>query len=184
VRSVAALCPAVAFVNRGLHPLVRLMRPEMGILPHKVRRAIIEHQLWSMFHDPDALDPSLADVVVDEFQRTFSSAGGRIALYASARKIYLDRPFGRGGFYSRLAELERPALFVWGKHDNVISAGFSEHVARALPGAEQIVLENCGHVPQVERAEETAALIGDLFDRAEALNAGAGEAAAPHLRVA
>ena len=50
----------------------------------------------------------MADVVVDEFQRIYASAGARLAFLASARNIYLDRPFGRGGFYPRLAELEAP----------------------------------------------------------------------------
>ncbi len=169
VRSVAALCPAVAFVKRDFHPLVRLLRPEFGLLPHKLRRGIVERQLWSMFCDPDALDPSVADVVVDEFQRHYASAGARVAFYASARNIYLDRPFGDGGFYPRLTELQPPALFVWGTHDKLIPAGFRRHVAEALPGAEQVVLDGCGHVPQVERPEQTVGMLRRLFAQTEAL---------------
>jgi pimeloyl-ACP methyl ester carboxylesterase len=169
VRSIAALCPAVAFVKRDFHPLVRLLRPELGLLPHKLRRGIVERQLWSMFCDPDALDPSVADVVVDEFQRHYSSAGARVAFYASARNIYLDRPFGDGGFYPRLAELAPPALFVWGTHDKLIPAGFRRHVAEVLPGAEQVVLDGCGHVPQVERPEQTVGMLRRLFTQTEAL---------------
>ena len=169
VRSIAALCPAVAFVKRDFHPLVRLLRPEFGLLPHKLRRGIVERQLWSMFCDPDALDPSVADVVVDEFQRHYSSAGARVAFYASARNIYLDRPFGDGGFYPRLTELVPPALFVWGTHDKLIPAGFRRHVAEALPGAEQVVLDGCGHVPQVERPEQTVGMLRRLFTQTEAL---------------
>jgi pimeloyl-ACP methyl ester carboxylesterase len=177
VRSIAALCPAVAFVKRDFHPLVRLMRPELGLLPHRLRRGLVERQLWSMFCDPDALDPSVADIVVDEFQRIFASAGGRVAFYASARNIYLDKPFGRTGFYPRLSELAPPALFVWGTHDRLIPPGFRRHVAEALPRAEQIVLQDCGHVPQVERAEQTAGMLRRLFDRAEV--AGPRRFAAP-----
>jgi pimeloyl-ACP methyl ester carboxylesterase len=169
VRSIAALCPAVAFVKRDFHPLVRLLRPEFGLLPHKLRRGIVERQLWSMFCDPDALDPSVADVVVDEFQRHYASAGARVAFYASARNIYLDRPFGDGGFYPRLAELQPPALFVWGTHDKLIPAGFRRHVAEALPGAEQVVLDGCGHVPQIERPEQTVGMLRRLFMQTEAL---------------
>jgi pimeloyl-ACP methyl ester carboxylesterase len=169
VRSIAALCPAVAFVKRDFHPLVRLLRPELGLLPHKLRRGIVERQLWSMFCDPDALDPSVADVVVDEFQRHYASAGARVAFYASARNIYLDRPFGAGGFYPRLAELQPPALFVWGTHDKLIPAGFRHRVAEALPGAEQVVLDGCGHVPQVERAEQVAGMLRRLFTQTEVL---------------
>jgi pimeloyl-ACP methyl ester carboxylesterase len=172
VRSIAALCPAVAFVKRDFHPLVRLLRPELGLLPHKLRRGIVERQLWSMFCDPDALDPSVADVVVDEFQRHYSSAGARVAFYASARNIYLDRPFGNGGFYPRLTDLVPPALFVWGTHDKLIPAGFRRHVAEVLPGAEQVVLDGCGHVPQVERPEQTAGMLRRLFAQTEALGTG------------
>jgi pimeloyl-ACP methyl ester carboxylesterase len=169
VRSIAALCPAVAFVKRDFHPLVRLLRPEFGLVPHKLHRGIVERQLWSMFCDPDALDPSVADVVVDEFQRHYSSAGARVAFYASARNIYLDRPFGDKGFYPRLTELVPPALFVWGTHDKLIPAGFRRHVAEALPGAEQVVLDGCGHVPQVERPEQTVGMLRRLFTQTEAL---------------
>jgi pimeloyl-ACP methyl ester carboxylesterase len=169
VRSIAALCPAVAFVKRDFHPLVRLLRPELGLLPHKLRRGMVERQLWSMFCDPDALDPSVADVVVDEFQRHYASAGARVAFYASARNIYLDKPFGDGGFYPRLAGLQPPALFVWGTHDKLIPAGFRHRVAEALPGAEQVVLDGCGHVPQVERPEQTVGMLRRLFTQTEAL---------------
>jgi len=169
VRSIAALCPAVAFVKRDFHPLVRLLRPELGLLPHKLRRGMVERQLWSMFCDPDALDPSVADIVVDEFQRHYGSAGARVAFYASARNIYLDEPFGDGGFYPRLAGLKPPALFVWGTHDKLIPAGLRHHVAEALPRAEQIVLDGCGHVPQVERPEQTAGMLRRLFAQSEAL---------------
>jgi pimeloyl-ACP methyl ester carboxylesterase len=184
VRSVAALCPAVAFVKRDFHPLVKLLRPELGLLPHKLRRGMVERRLWSLFCDPDALDPSVADVVVDEFQRIYGSAGARVAFYASARNIYLDRPFGRGGFYPRLSALEPPALFVWGTHDKLIPPGFRRHVAEALPGAEQIVLDGCGHVPQVERPEQTAGMLRRLFDRAEALGGGGRRFARDERRAA
>ena len=49
-----------------------------------------------MFADPDTLDPSVADVVVDEFQRIYGSAGARLAFLSAARNIYLDEPLRRG----------------------------------------------------------------------------------------
>ena len=86
-------------------------------------RGRVERQFWALFADRDLVDPSVADVVVDEFQRIYRSAGARLAFLAAARNIYLDAPFGRGGFYPRLAELEPPALFVWGSHDRLIPPG-------------------------------------------------------------
>jgi pimeloyl-ACP methyl ester carboxylesterase len=133
------------------------------------RDKVTEH-FWGLFADPDEIDPSMADLVVDEFQRIYSSPGARIAFLSAARNIYLEAPYGRNGFYGRLSTLEPPALFVWGSHDRVIPPAFGRHVKRWLPSAEQIVLEGCGHVPQVERAEETAQLLEDLFRRADALD--------------
>jgi pimeloyl-ACP methyl ester carboxylesterase len=170
VRALGLLCPAVAFIRRDLHPLlVRLARPEFGLLPHRFRRSAVAAQFWGMFADRDLVDPSVAEVAVDEFQRIYGSAGARYAFLAAARGIYLDRAFGRGGFYPRLAELIAPALFVWGSHDRLVPAAFKPHVANWLPAAEQIVLEGCGHVPQIERPEQTNALMQRFFARADAL---------------
>jgi pimeloyl-ACP methyl ester carboxylesterase len=169
VASLVLLCPAVAFVKRTYHPLVRLMRPELGLMPHRFTHKQVEEHFWSLFADRDAIDPSMADVVVEEFQRIYASAGGRIAFLAAARNIYLDAPYGRNGFYGRLSKLKAPALFVWGSHDKIIPPAFGRHVSRWLPSAEQIVLDGCGHVPQVERAAQTSGLLQRFFARVDAL---------------
>jgi pimeloyl-ACP methyl ester carboxylesterase len=169
VGALGLLCPAVAFVRRDYHPIVRLLRPELGVLPHRFTRGMVANQFWSMFADRDQVDPSVADVVVEEFQRIYGSAGARFAFLSAARNVYLESPFGRDGFYPRLAELEPPALFVWGSHDRLIPAAFARQVAEWLPGAEQIVLEDCGHVPQVERSAQTNGLLQRFFARADAL---------------
>jgi pimeloyl-ACP methyl ester carboxylesterase len=168
IRSLGLLCPAVAWLRRGLHPIVRLLRPELGLLPHGLRRSIVASHFWSMFHDRDRIDPAVADLGVDEFQRIYHTAGARYALLASARNIYLEAPLGPGGFYRRLAELIPPALFVWGSHDRLVPAAFSRHVRQWLPSAEQVTIDGCGHVPQVERPEETNALLLNFFHRVEA----------------
>jgi hypothetical protein len=42
-------------------------------------------------------------------------------------------------------------------------------VAKSLPSAEQVTLEHCGHIPQVERPQETNHLLLDFFTRVEAV---------------
>jgi pimeloyl-ACP methyl ester carboxylesterase len=173
VAGLALLCPAVAFVKREFHPIVRLLRPELGILPHKIARRMVESQFWDLFCDPDRVDPSVADVVVDEFQRIYGSAGARFAFLSSARNIYLDKPFGRGGFYPRLSQLGCPTLFVWCSHDVLIPQAFQRHVEKWLPRAEQVVIDGCGHVPQVERPEDVNPMLEDFLDRVDHLGDGA-----------
>lgn len=167
VRSLGLLCPAVAWIRRGFHPIVRLLRPEFGFLPHSIRRSLVAGQFWSIFYNRDVMDPAVGELMVDEFQRIYHSAGARYAFLASARNIYLEAPYGHHGFYPRLTDLRPPALFVWGSHDAVIPAAFSRHVRKWLPGAEQVTLQDCGHVPQVERPDQVNELLARFFAQAE-----------------
>ena len=155
-----------------LAPLVRLLRPELAVIPHSLRERIVRDQFWGLFARPERLDPAAADVAVDEFCRLYRSRAARVAFFAAARNIYLDEPHGERGFYARLAELEPPALFIWGDSDRIIPAGFARHVAAALPSAEQVMLADCGHVPQVELAERTNRLIRERIASASAARGG------------
>ena len=162
VQSATLLCPSVAFrKRRTLVPLVRVVRPEIAAIPHPIRAAQVRAQFWSLFARPDRLDPAAADVAADEFCRTYRSRTARIAFFAALRNIYLDAPHGKRGFWTRLGELRPPSLFVWGESDRLVPAAFSRHVAEALPRSNQVVLPDCGHVPQVELADQTNALIRD-----------------------
>jgi pimeloyl-ACP methyl ester carboxylesterase len=174
----------VAWVKRGLHPIVRLLRPELGFLPHGFRRSTVASQFWSIFYDRDALDPAVGELMVDEFRRIYHSPGARYAFLSSARNIYLEAPFGRGGFYPRLAQLEPPALFVWGTHDRLVPAAFERHVRQWLPSAEQVTLESCGHVPQVECPERANPLLMDFFERAASKPSATVRALRPDARAA
>jgi pimeloyl-ACP methyl ester carboxylesterase len=165
IESLALLCPAVAWIRRGLHPVVRLLRPEFGLLPHAFGRSLVASQFWSMFYDRDVLDPAVGELMVDEFRRIYQTAGARYALLASARNIYLESPFGRNGFYPRLATLQTPALFIWGANDALVPPAFARHVADWLPSAEQVTIDHCGHLPQVERPSQTNELLMSFFAR-------------------
>jgi len=158
--TASLLAPALAFrKRRELVPLVRLVRPELAAIPHPMREARVRAFFWGLFAQPERLDPAAADVAADEFCRTYRSRAARIAFFAALRNIYLDAPHGKRGLWTRLAGLRPPALFVWGDSDRLVPAGFSRHVADALPSARQVILPDCGHVPQVELAERTNSLI-------------------------
>lgn len=172
VSSLSLLAPALAFRRRrGFVPLVRMMRPELAAIPHPLSPDQVRSRFWSMFARPERLDPSVADIACDEFCRTYRSRAARIAFFAALRNIYLDAPYGERGFWTRLAELAPPALFVWGDSDRLVPAAFSRHVAEALPRAAQVTLPECGHVPQVELPERTNELLADHIERATAASA-------------
>jgi pimeloyl-ACP methyl ester carboxylesterase len=169
VQSLSLLCPSMAWRRRRhFVPIVQLLRPELAAIPHTFGDALVRRQFWSMFSRPERIHPSAADVAVEEFLRTYRSVNARIAFHSAARNIYLEEPTGPHGFYTRLSELEPPAMFVWGDEDPLVPSAFSRYVREALPDARQVVLEQCGHVPQVEHPVDANALVHDFIGRARA----------------
>jgi pimeloyl-ACP methyl ester carboxylesterase len=179
VRSLSLLAPSMAFRRgRELTPLVRVLRPELAVLPPVFRPHHIREHFWRMFARPERVDPAVADIAADEFLRTHRSRAARIAFYAAARQIYLESPDGLRGFWTRLRNLRPPALFIWGSEDRLVPARFARHVEAVLPNAPQVVLPECGHVPQVELPEQTHELVREFIASAD------GSAAAPTARLA
>lgn len=155
VRRLALLAPSLAWRrNRPLAPLLRLVRPELGLVqlaPRPVVEGIV-HRLI-----PGAADGWTA-AGVDEFLRAYLTPAGRAAFYAAARHIYLEEPHGDEGFWTRLRTLGPESLFVWGRRDRLVPLAFARHVTEALPDAWHVELD-CGHVPQVELPRRTHAAV-------------------------
>jgi pimeloyl-ACP methyl ester carboxylesterase len=63
-------------------------------------------------------------------------------------------PRGPNGLWTRLPDLRAPALFVWGKRDNLVPMAFEDHVREALPHSRHLELDG-GHVPQLESPKHT-----------------------------
>jgi pimeloyl-ACP methyl ester carboxylesterase len=132
-------------------------------MPHVLSTDRVRDRFWQMIARPERVDPVLGDVAADEFLRNYRSRAARVAFYAAARNIYLEKPDGADGFWTRLPELKPPSLFIWGSDDPLVPARFSRPVATAVPHAAQIVLAECGHVPQIELPERTHQMLGDFI---------------------
>lgn len=60
----------------------------------------------------------------------------------------------------RLSAIKQPTLIIWGREDGLTPlAREGEKFRKEMPGAQFIVFDNCGHVPQVEKAAEFNAAI-------------------------
>jgi pimeloyl-ACP methyl ester carboxylesterase len=164
VGRMVLLCPSPAFLRgRQYVPIVKLLRPELAVVPMLLTHRAVVEGVRSMFSRPDRLPPQWYEAFADEFLRVFASPRGRIALFSAARQVYLEEPTGRQGFWNRLPALKRPALFVWGEKDWLVPARFEHHISEALPNCESVVLKDCGHVPQCELPNKTNRLIRDFL---------------------
>jgi pimeloyl-ACP methyl ester carboxylesterase len=159
VERIGLLAPSLAWLrDRPWAPFLKLVAPQLGLIqpaPRPVVEAIVRRVI------PGA-DNEWTAAGIDEFLRSYLTPRGRAAFYAAARNIYLEEPYGAQGLWTRLPRLKPRSLFVWGKRDNLVPIQFEQHVRKALPQAQHLELD-CGHVPQLERPQQTHAALTEFF---------------------
>lgn len=68
--------------------------------------------------------------------------------------------FTKSGGYNflrdRIADITLPTLVLWGRQDRILGTKDAHRFAEILPNAALVWVENCGHVPHLEKAEEVA----------------------------
>ncbi|MEQ8509758.1 MAG: alpha/beta hydrolase [Rhodospirillaceae bacterium] len=52
-----------------------------------------------------------------------------------------------------------PTQVIWGEQDPVFPPPYGEALAARIPGAQLVMLQDCGHLPQIEKPAELSALI-------------------------
>ena len=140
---LVAMTPSMAWLGKpGWAPMLKLVRPELGIL-QPTPKGFVEGIVRRVV--PGSENHYVAPAL-DEFMRSYLSPRGRVAFYASARNIALEDP---EPFWGRLHDLAPESLFIWGRRDTLVPIGFANHVRRTLPSATHVELD-CGHVPQLE----------------------------------
>lgn len=71
--------------------------------------------------------------------------------------------FGARSLWSVLCEVAAPTLVVWGTHDRVISARKAVRTVRLLPQGRLLMLQNTGHVAQMEQPEAVARAVLSMW---------------------
>jgi pimeloyl-ACP methyl ester carboxylesterase len=62
-----------------------------------------------------------------------------------------------------LPGVRTPTLLVWGREDMITPVNCGEIYRHAIPGAQLAVIENCGHLPEMEQPAEFASLVHDFL---------------------
>ncbi len=55
-----------------------------------------------------------------------------------------------------LHQLDVPTLVIWGDKDRILHVSTTEVLQRLMPNVETVIMKDCGHMPMLERPEETA----------------------------
>ncbi len=64
---------------------------------------------------------------------------------------------------NRLHTINRPTLIIWGRDDKLIPVSFGERFHREIADSQLRIIDNCGHMPQVECPEEFASAVLQFF---------------------
>jgi pimeloyl-ACP methyl ester carboxylesterase len=65
---------------------------------------------------------------------------------------------------SRLRRLRRlPTLVVWGQQDAIVPVSAAAAYHAAIPGSQLVVLDQCGHRPEMEQTDEFVRVVGNFL---------------------
>ena len=72
-----------------------------------------------------------------------------------------------GGFQvsSKVPLVGKKTLVIWGADDVIISPESASKFQQTLPDCELVIIDNCGHAPHIERAEDTAFAIKNFLEK-------------------
>jgi pimeloyl-ACP methyl ester carboxylesterase len=74
---------------------------------------------------------------------------------------------GQDALDNRLHAINRPTLILWGRDDKLIPLSFGERFHQEIAGSKLRIIDNCGHMPQVECANEFSTAVLQFLSRAK-----------------
>ena len=180
VRSLSLLCPSMAWrQRRHFVPIVKLLRPELAAIPHTFgdaarAPAVLEHVLAAR------ADPSLGGRRRRRGVPAHLPLGERAGRVPRRGPAHLprgaERPEAASG--PGCGSSSRRRCSSGATRTRSFRSASRATCATPCPTARQVVLEQCGHVPQVEHPVDANALVHDFIGHAQASAARARRQAA------
>jgi pimeloyl-ACP methyl ester carboxylesterase len=54
----------------------------------------------------------------------------------------------------KLGAIKHPTLIIWGREDGLTPLAMGQRFNKEIAGSQLLIIEKCGHVPQLEKAAE------------------------------
>jgi pimeloyl-ACP methyl ester carboxylesterase len=153
-RALKLLIADAATMGRFSPMPFRLMTlPGLGALMTKPSKAGVEQQLKALFYDPATVTDEIRAIVTRNVmsegrQKAFRSTLCLMTDIGGQRQSVIDRTF------AALRSLAMPIVFLHGRQDAVLPLQHSVEAQKMTKNARLVVLENCGHTPQIEKPTE------------------------------
>jgi pimeloyl-ACP methyl ester carboxylesterase len=88
----------------------------------------------------------------------------RMAGNREALRAYGGTAMSDPGLLERLPHITIPTLVVWGAADRIVPPEHAEAYASGIPGARVHLIENAGHLPQIEAPEELLPVVWEFAE--------------------
>lgn len=132
-------------------PVVRALLSLPLPLPRRAVQEVVGRVYGALaFAHPTAVEPG----VMRAFARHHPDRAAVARLLDSGRRLL---PELRDCF--ELGAIDCPVLLVWGDRDRMVYASGAERVLAEVADARLELIEDCGHCPQIERADRVAELV-------------------------
>ena len=79
------------------------------------------------------------------------------------KKIFKDMGAESFILESKLNKITAPTLIVWGDSDRVLSISSVPIFEKKIKNSKSVIIKECGHVPMMEKPEETASIYKDFL---------------------
>jgi len=124
--------------------------PVLGhVTEHLLPRAFIVQGLVAVYADP----AKITEPLVDRYFELTLRAGNRAALVQRAQQ------WSSSEGVAKVTGVSAPTLILWGGRDQLIAPATAQRFARDIPGAQVLVFDDLGHVPQEEDPARTVAAV-------------------------
>ena len=97
----------------------------------------------------------LSDAFIDQAMALRITAGDGYTINSIIESIIRGEDF----LDKRVNSIKQPTLVVWGREDGLILLADGERFKKEIPNSTLLVIDQCGYVPQFEKAAEFNAAV-------------------------
>ncbi len=85
------------------------------------------------------------------------------AIKAAPLNEKIFNEIGKTELQGKLNKIKAPTLIVWGDSDKVINVSAVQIFKKNIKGSESVIIKECGHLPMLEKPQETASAYKDFL---------------------
>jgi len=114
-----------------------------------------------LFHDPVGPAAQAALALPEDPEQQRAAIAGLVWAFGCTGKF--TWPIPDRGLRCRLHRVAARTLILWGRNDALINVAYADEFANAITGSKVAIFDDCGHIPQVEKYEDTVRAVDDFL---------------------